>query len=340
MTASAPAGQSKLSGAVMSGLVDRALPPSIIDLIHEGVTRADLASGGDQAVWKALRRTAMSAAARGWERWEWEPLVLGRGRRLGDQARHRGVSKTLTPVQLAKRLDSAWTAAVDFLAGQPAAMSRSELRRQGNERAVALLAAVEDPDAALSNGERAVLAHAARSLLAHNGQGRALNRVALPRERMLEQTGLGLTALRTVLRRLQERGLLTLAEPGRRRAPGARRGIANLYALPTVEHLAATVMYRETRSVVPLAQLCSAPGPPPAGAPPHLCSAPQPDPAEEPRMVTLTLPAATPDVLAAALDALRRQGVQAVAAPAQQPGPTPEPALSSAVPFPSTGRAS
>ncbi len=57
-------------------------------------------------------------------------------------------------------------------------------------------------------------------------------------------------------------------------------------------------------------------------------------------MVTLTLSAATPDVLAAALNALRRQGVQAVAAPAQQPRPTPEPASSNVVPLPSTGRAS
>ncbi len=174
---------------------------------------------GDTAVWNALWRTAASANGRGWHQTDWEGLVRAPGQRLGEQAGRRGGNKFRTPRQIAELLDKVWTSADKWREEQGPAKTRDEMRRQGNERARIVLDIVESPAALLTDPERAVLAHAARTALAHNSRGKALDRVALPRAEMRARTGLGLTALRTTLRRLEGRGLLALVEQGLPRGP-------------------------------------------------------------------------------------------------------------------------
>ncbi len=191
-----------------------------------------------------------------------------------------------------------WTSADKWREQQGPAKTPDEMRRQGNERARVVLDTVEDPAALLTDPDRAVLAHAAPTALAHNSRGKALDRVAAPRAEMLARTGLGLTALRTTLGRLEGRGLLALVEHGLRRGPRAGKpGRANVYALPEPEAVQALLPeVPENRSVVPPAHLCGAPPPDQFGAPAHLCGAPADNNTEVPeddQMVTMTVSAGT-----------------------------------------------
>jgi hypothetical protein len=82
-----------------------------------------------------------------------------------------------------------------------------------------------DPDRDLTDAERAVLEAVARI-----ADERGSDRLTLSRAVLLDTSGLGLTALRTATRRLDERGLLMLTEPGRPREKG-RPPRASVYRL-------------------------------------------------------------------------------------------------------------
>lgn len=292
--------------------MDRALPGRMVDLIHEGVPATDLVTErADRAVWNALFATAASANLRGWHQWQWEDLIFDANSHLGQQARRRGRGKVRTPEQFVALLDKAWTSADGWLEEQPPAKNRDEMRAQGNERARAVLAVVEDPAALLTDAERAVLDVIARAVLDRNAAGKAFDRVMMPRHKLLPATGLGLTALRTALHRLDERGLLVLVEKGRPRGPAAKqKARANVYGLPTLSALRSAfrpIGVPEDGSVVPPAQICGAPSPETSGAPPQLFGAPSPATDPEAQMVTLTLSAPDPEQLAAALALVRRE---------------------------------
>lgn len=279
--------------------MNRSLPAPMVDLIRDGAHPANLRREGQRAVWSALFRTAASASQRGWDRWEWELLLQEPTSVLGRQASTRDGRRPRTKEATAKTLGDAWDRATIWASEQPPQWRREQAVEQALRRADLLAELAADPDADLRDTERAVLAHAA-------ARGRALSsdRPALPRAQMLEATGLGLTALRGALDRLDDAELLVLAERGRSSPHGGR---ANLYRLAREGHPAlASYLYRETRSVVPPGQVCSAPPVKHDGAPPQVCSAPAPTPEESP-MVTLTLTAPDADALAAALAALRRE---------------------------------
>lgn len=283
--------------------MDRALPGWAIDLIRDGVPAADLKARGDRAVWSALVRTAASAHQRGQDAMEWEYLVLDTRSHLGQQLRLKDGHRVRKPLTVKKTLANAWDAAVVWCSEREPAWTAEDAAREAEERAAVLVDLIADPDTELSDAERSVLDHA-------TAQARAYHRpeVTLPRQRMLEATGLGLTALRTALRRLEASGLLTLAQPGRRSAPGSSRpGRAAVYRLATTE-AASYYLSRGTRPVVPPVQTSSAPIDSGVGAPVQTSSAP--DALEENAVVTLTLSSRDPQALADALAALARTEVQ------------------------------
>lgn len=137
---------------------------------------------------------------------------------------------------------------------------------------------------------------------------------------MLAATGLGLSALRLALARLESARLLVLEVRGHRRGPNAHESTpvrANAYRLGN-ELAMSTYQYPKNGSVVPQALFCSAPGDNVPGAPDLLCRAPH---EEGPLMVTLTLSAASPEALAeawAALHASRDVQVTEQSAPAAE----------------------
>jgi hypothetical protein len=320
--------------------LDRALPSRTIDLIREGVSPADLRERGDQAVFSALVKTAMSACQRGWDCWEWVEVVHDARSHLGQQVRLKGGAKPRTAQAVAKTMDAAWEAATVKVSESPAT---------GRDAALATAASLRDfvaePDSPLADPQRAVLAHAAAMAMQYG-----TDRPALPRRGLQEATGLGLTTLRTVLRGLHDAGLLVLVDPGRSGGPNARKRRAALYRLPSPDAL---YLYRETRSVVPLAQVCGAPAPSGIGAPPQVCGAPLASPEIDSRAVqndgspavladptttpeegtamhSLTLlTAPAPEALAAVVAALRDQGIAvagfspATADSAEQPAEAP-----------------
>lgn len=304
--------------------MNRALPGRIRDLICDGVPPSALVKGrADRAVYNSVLSTAMSANVHGQHQIDWEDQLLAADSRLGQQMRRHGNGKVRSGEQVMQYLDKVWTKADALLEEAGPALTRDLMREQGNERARALLAAVEDPAANLSNSERAVLAHAAEAVLRYNEQGKAVDRVTLPRAQMLphdvagqriEATGLGLTALRTALRRLADRNLLVLAERGEVRSKRRPKPRANVYALPepgTLRRAVYPLDVPEDGSVVPLAQISGAPVPAAPGAPAQISGAPTCTTDKEgPSMaVTLTVTVTAPDAeeLAAALALLRRE---------------------------------
>lgn len=283
----------------MTGGLNRALPRPMLDLIRDGVRPPDLRRDGQRAVWSALFRTAASAVQRGWDCWEWQELVQQPASALGRQAATRDGHRPRTARATAKTLDAAWDRATAWASEQPPRWTRAEATVQALRRADLLTELAADPAADLPDAQRAVLAYA-------SGQARRreLDRVPLPRRYVMAATGLGLTALRTALVRLDAAGLLVLAERGKPSPPTvlAKDRRANLYQLAREDHPAlAAYLYRETRSVVPPAQVCGAPGVSADGAPPEICGAsadddrPTPGSEEHPPMnlqpmATLTVP--------------------------------------------------
>jgi hypothetical protein len=170
----------------------------------------------------------------------------------------------------------------------------------------------DDPDADLTGAERDVL-----RVVADMAITKGIERLALPRRVLQEHTGLGLTALRSTLKRLDQTGLLVLAEAGRAGGPSARKRRANLYRIAGADTPAlAPYLYRGTRSVVPPTQICGAPPADAHGAQHQICGAPQEptrptpetDTEQETNVITLTLSSKDPQDLADAIAALGRTG--------------------------------
>ena len=142
-------------------------------------------------------------------------------------------------------MDGAWDTATAWASEQPKAWDSETARVQARQRARGLMLLVADPTVPLLDSDRAVLAYAAEHATA-----RGLDRIALPRRGVVAATGLGERAVRSSLQRLDEAGLLTLADPGKPSGRSARRARAALYRVATPEALA-SYLYRETRSVGP-----------------------------------------------------------------------------------------
>src|SRR5215217_5685221 len=98
-----------------------ALPGRMVDLIHDGIPRADLRAAGDQAVWKALVRTAASATQRGHTYPEWAALLDHTNSNLGRQAKLRATGKERTRSNYEKTLQHAWDTAGRWLQQAPPA---------------------------------------------------------------------------------------------------------------------------------------------------------------------------------------------------------------------------
>lgn len=281
---------------------DRALPGWAIDVIRDGVPSADLRASGSRAVWRALVSTAMSAQVRGHDSGEWECLVLEPASRLGGQVRLKDRHKARTDKDVAKMLTDAWDRAWEYRTENPT-WDRDQVQAEAAERAAAVLAAVADADADLSDRERAVLTYAAQQT-----QERGMLRVALPWRAVMAATNLTEKVAKRTLADLQQRGLLHLDVRG---YAGATKRKANLYSLPAPDALS-PYLCRGTRPMGPGAQTYgTSPDSPGMGPPPDLWdldAAPSQDHTEkEPDMssatLTLTL---TPTEQAAVLDALAR----------------------------------
>ncbi len=279
--------------------MDRALPGWAVDLIRDGVHPRDLKARGDRAVWSALVRTAVSAHQRGQGLLDWESLVNDPRSHLGAQVRLKDGHRPRKPVAVAKMLSAAWDAAVVWASEQQPAWDREQTRDEALRRASAMRELVSDADTDLTDAERAVLHYAVTTATA-----KGMLRVAMPRRALMEATGLGLTALRSTMRRLEEAELLVLVEAGQPGGPGARKRRSNLYGLPAEQP---HYLCRGTRPVVPPTQTCGAPAVSGVGAPAQTCGAPDPT-LKETNMVTLTLTSADPEALAAAIAALARAG--------------------------------
>lgn len=212
--------------AVLS-VPDRALPGWAVDRIRDG---ADLRGQGNKAVWAALVKTASSAQKRGQGQHEWADFVTDVGSQLGRQVQSKDGRNARTPLGVEKELTKAWKAAAEWLAKQDPAWSREQVRTHASERAAAVCRLLEEPNADLSDRERAVMAYAAEQT-----EKRGMLRVALPWRAVMAATGLTERTTKATLKLLTDRGLLTLEVPGRRGEPGRRR--ANLYALPPAAHL-------------------------------------------------------------------------------------------------------
>jgi hypothetical protein len=210
--------------------IDRALPGWCIDLIRDGVTNTDLKASGDRAVWRALRRTALSAQHRAWSVMEWEALILEPRSVLGRQLATKG-GKTRTPKAVQRALSSAWDSAWGYRT-QDAPFDRERAREEAERRANAARTIAADLDNDLRDPERAVLA-----LAADLSDQRGLPRVALPWREAQRATGLSERSTKNALRGLAAKGVLVLVERGRAAGGKSTKGAkANLYALPDSVH--------------------------------------------------------------------------------------------------------
>jgi hypothetical protein len=269
----------------------------MIDLIRTGVPPSQLRAGGGRAVYRALVGTAASALQRGHDFTEWAALVTEARSTLGRQLRLRGGTKERPQRAVERDLRDAWDDAEKFVAEAPAAYSRSD--------ALAHVAVVRDwaadTSSPLDSNERAVMAAACRI-----AERIGTTRPALPRRTLVEETGLGERTVRTTLGRLDRRQLLVLEVPGKAAGETSRRR-AGLYRLPDPATLETAYLYRETRSVGPLAQVYGTSGDPTPGTPAQIYGTPgQPALEEETASVTVTISTTDPDALAATIDALRR----------------------------------
>ncbi len=249
--------------------MDRALPDWAIDLIRDGVPAADLAARGSRATWRALLRTASSAQARGWDRMEWEYLVLEPKSKLGFQLRLRDRNRERSSDAINKLLADAWEAAWEWRTEQPQPWTKDQVRDKASERAQATLLLIADADADLNNQERAVLQYAAQET-----QRRGMLRVALPWRDVRDATNLSEYATKRTLAQLRERGLLYRESRGRSGGEESGKRRAALYVLPTEEALR-PYMCRDTRPMGDAAEAYGtsakeAPGTPaqPYGRPP------------------------------------------------------------------------
>ncbi|WP_100502178.1 hypothetical protein [Geodermatophilus chilensis] len=294
----------------MTGLY-RALPGPVIDLITDGAPATDLRNRGDRAVWSALVRTAASARQHGWTFADWHAKLSEAKSTLGKQARLKKGTKERTRTDWDRTLGNAWDTAGRWLAKAPPPQGAAEVAA----RVAAVREAVADVGADLTDTERAILAHAADI-----AERNRTDRPAVPRDATADALGMGQKAVRCALDRLDRRGVLVRAVPGRRASEESGRRRSALYHLPTPEAIT-TYLYRGTRSIGPSAQVYRPSSVDLVQAPAQVYRPPSADPApsteEPPVAITVTITAPDPAALAGALDALRRE--QAVAVEPQPP---------------------
>ncbi len=211
-----------------------------------------------------------------------------------------------TDREVLRLLTAAWKAAEKWVREQPPAIDREA----GRARARAVRDWIADADVQMPDAERKILAHAVQVAI-----DKGTDRPTLPRKQMLAATGLGLTALRLSLARLESARLLVLEVRGHRRGPNAHESTparANAYRLAGDQAMS-TYQYPKNGSVVPQALLCSAPGDNVPGAPSLFCSAPELDASlEGPTVVSFSavFTASDAETMRAGLHTLLASGVR------------------------------
>lgn len=271
--------------------------PRRIDLVRDGLPADVLtANGSGKRLFGALVSTAMWAQQHGMTEAQWCGLLDEPRSRLGAQNRTRRNGTPEAPKRSRDRLARAWASAAAHISERPR-WTRDGAQQAAREAAQVAVDLAADPDSGLTDSERALLAAVAKI-----ADDRGSDRLTLPRQTLLDSSGLGLTALRTALRRLSDRGLLVLVEPGRPREKGRpkRAAVYRLACRPNPE----------SGVGVPPALSSGAPGSAPTGAPAPVSGAPTP---EESNMqeITLTREQIVTALGQAALDALLAQAVEA-----------------------------
>jgi hypothetical protein len=201
-----------------------------LDLIRDGADVDGCGDEYDRQVWRALVRSAMSAAQCGQELDQWHALVSESISRLGQQARRKGGRQDRSHAEHRKLLLDGWTTAEQRIAERPTMTAQD---RAAHIATVRHLCA--DADAKLTDSERAALA-AACDLADKFGTIRP----ALPWRKVMELSGLTERQTKGAMASLQRKGLLVLYRRGTaadEQHAGRRR--ANVFHLPTPEAIAA-----------------------------------------------------------------------------------------------------
>ncbi|MGY1985449.1 replication/maintenance protein RepL [Blastococcus sp. SYSU DS0669] len=209
----------------MTGGPERALDGPYIDLIRDGVTGLDNATGSDYdtPVFNALVKVAMSMCQRGHDFATYHLRLTESVSKLGHQARRSRGRKDRSRAETNALLSKAWTTAEGVVAERPALTS-------GGRAAFIATVRAHVADAALdvTDSQRAVLAYACDSAEAHDNTLRPV----MPLRAVAEATGLSIKTVRLALAALSEADLLPRARRGRSGADPSRWK-ASLYRLPT-----------------------------------------------------------------------------------------------------------
>ncbi|WP_369132020.1 hypothetical protein [Modestobacter sp. I12A-02662] len=196
------------------------------------MTTASLkAKGRDVAVYNALVRTALAAVNAHWDYSEWHAELDKRSSHLGNQAATKRNRENRPREQLEKMLQKAWDAAVVIAAERPPFDEEARAAHVAKFRTW-----LSDPACPVSENQRLVLDAVARRAAVLN-----VTSPSCSTRYLLGETGLGLTALRTALRRCLDAGLLVQLEKGQPWAKSRSRAScrAAVYRLPPVEALPA-----------------------------------------------------------------------------------------------------
>jgi hypothetical protein len=217
----------------------RALRGWAVDRLHDGLSPPY----SEPEVWKALGATALAAVNARWTQAEWVDLVTQPGRDgLWRQYAIRR-DKPKPKARLRKVLDDLWDGAVQHAVENPS--FGEHVKDEIADRVIAIREAVQDPEADLTDADRAVL-----SFAADRAEQVGSTVVNLPWRDVQEGTGLGERTTKNALRRLDRREVLPLRERGR---PGTRRPRANAFEIPDSDRLF-SYLCRGTRQVGPLAR--------------------------------------------------------------------------------------
>lgn len=280
----------------------RALPGRAVDLATDGVPREDLLRNGHKAVYNALVKIAASAMQRGWSEADWSAFIEARA--LGRQNTTDANGRPANPKQARKRLWKAWDAAAKWVDEQEPPWSPYAAALNAEETADAAVEAIENAENDLTSAERAVLAYAAELATKRGSDALTIARGdAADGTGFLGNTGLGLTAWRTAMKRLDARGALVVARPGERRSKG-RPGRATVYRLARLNQSGNPVSGAPQELAVP-----------PSTVPPAVSSAPTPTEETDPMNDGIVLTRA--QIVAALGEAAYAQLVAAEQAPAE-----------------------
>jgi len=146
-------------------------------------------------------------------------------RRLGLQLTYRSGRTRRSEFKLQNLLDKIWDEATAWVSTQEAPATRKELLLRARPALTWARAKLEDPDAALSTADRAVLSYACDEI-----ERRSLEKVTLPWRQVRDDTGLGERTVKSSLARLIDKRHLMVVTPGRSGTSGKRK--ATIYRLP------------------------------------------------------------------------------------------------------------